>query len=230
MLPRVEGKPFEADCDTSFAARDAHGETKASRTTGIIARDSAGRRFQQQDTAPQDGDEKPEVCFDSESGGVILRLRPRLATIYDPVGNVCHWIDRANGTTMMSFPMTLDQSGQYGSDVPTMEIGGMSVPVPVGFVPQSGVSIIGQQVIEGMDCTGYRSTAGLKMEYWVADELQETILTRLDVDGKQITQRLYNIRRNEPDPQLFVIPALDQRPVSVGCRVVGFNDEDRGPR
>jgi|SRR5262249_13220797 len=129
MLPRVEGKPYEADCDSSFVTKNAQGETETRTVTGVIARDSAGRRFQQQNILPTGADQQLMVGFDDESGSIKLSHYPSFASIYDPVGGAWHWIDREAGTTLMSIPVTLDQSGQNGCGAPTMEIQGMSVPV-----------------------------------------------------------------------------------------------------
>ena len=68
---------------------------------------------------------------------------------------------------------------------------------------------IGQQQIEEFTCHGYISDQpeGDIIEYWVSEELQEVLLAKSISNDKESTLRLFDIRRVEPDSELFTVPA-----------------------
>jgi hypothetical protein len=80
---------------------------------------------------------------------------------------------------------------------------------------------IGQQMVEGVLCDGTRSVATIAPgaigndkpiqtvnERWYSPELKTTVRTvRTDPRTGDETFRLTNIRRGEPDPALFQVPA-----------------------
>jgi hypothetical protein len=85
--------------------------------------------------------------------------------------------------------------------------------VPIGrWVAQEGDTLLGEQMIEGMTCKGYRrELVAWAIELWIAEDLQETVLARILTERVDITFRLFNIRREEPDPHLLVVPPPDPR-------------------
>jgi hypothetical protein len=71
-----------------------------------------------------------------------------------------------------------------------------------------------------MRCKGYLrlDPRGREVEFWVADELQETVLARISSDGFEAGFRVHDIRREEPDPGLLAIPPHDK-----SDRIVDFH-------
>src|SRR5262245_33044304 len=195
MLPRVQGKPYEADCEWVLSTKHSSGEAATSITSGMVARDSAGRRLEQQEIIKSEGADEREVWT---------------ANIYDPVSQAIHYIDLRWCTTLMSLPLTTGLD-DHGIEVATVEIEGRSAQLTVDL-PQSADGKLGEQMIEGMNCTGYwRTVGGYKIEYWIAEELEATIRSRIIAGDRETTTRIYNILRSEPDPQLFVVPPPDPR-------------------
>lgn len=68
---------------------------------------------------------------------------------------------------------------------------------------------IGQQLIEGLNCHGYRSNqlGSGTIEYWVAEELQEVLLAKSTSGDEESILRLFSIRHIEPDSRMFTVPA-----------------------
>src|SRR5262249_53239396 len=136
----------------------------------------------------------------------------RIASIYDPVAQTWHVFDLQSGTTLMYSPITAGRD-ERDSEIPIVEIQGMSVPVTMWFGAESDDRIIGRLVIEGMECTGYsREVSGWKVERWIADDLEEAIRFQVITGDLEITIRVYDILRTEPDPELFAAPPVDKRP------------------
>jgi hypothetical protein len=144
-----------------------------------------------------------------DSRGRVLRQYELAAIIYDPVLEALHFVDLKAGTTLMSLPLTSDPF-TWG---PVIEVRGMSVPIGQ-WVAQEGDTLLGEQIIEGMTRNGHRRELGAKaIEFWIAEELQETVLARILAERVDLTFRLYNIRREEPDPRLLMVFPQDPRDV-----------------
>src|SRR5215469_7658147 len=143
MLPRVQEKPYEADCEWVLSTKDLSGETAKSRTSGMVARDSAGRRLEQQEVIRSEGADEREVWT---------------ASIYDPVSQALHYLDLRWGTTLMSLPLTAGLDDR-GIEVATIEIEGQPAQLTLDQ-PLSADGTLGEQVIEGMHCTGYWRKVG----------------------------------------------------------------------
>jgi hypothetical protein len=176
MIPRVEDKPYQARGEWLCKEKGTDGEAIARNSRSVVARDSSGRVIQRHELA---------------------------AIIYDPVQEALHFVDLEAGTTLMSLPLVGDPS----TCGPVIEVQGMSVPIG-RWVAQEGDTSLGEQrTIEGMTCKGYRRELGAKaIEFWIAEELQETVLARILAERVDLTFRLYNIRREEPDPRLLMVP------------------------
>ncbi|HWX43675.1 MAG TPA: hypothetical protein VN345_21225, partial [Blastocatellia bacterium] len=94
-----------------------------------------------------------------------------------------------------------------------IEVQGMSIPIG-RWAAQEGDRSLGEQMIEGMTCNGYRRELGTwAIEFWIAEDLQETVLALILTERVDGTFRLYNIRREEPDPRLLMVPPHDPRDV-----------------
>jgi len=196
MLSCVQEKPYEADCEWVYVNRLPSGEVVTSTTSGMVARDSSGRRLQQCEVIKSEGDAEREVWS---------------ANIYDPESQTLHFIDLRSGTTLGSLPLALGLD-HAGAEAPALDIDVKWTP-PRLDEPESTERMQGQQVIEGMLCTGYcRKAGGWEIEYWVADELEETLRYRVETGDLKATVRVFNILRSEPDPELFAIRPPGQRP------------------
>jgi len=216
MRVGVEGKPYEAECEWLVVKTVPDGQTVTTQT-GMVARDSSGRRAEHYDPMRAPGGQPfvvgPDNIYDpTQPLRIVDGELFRLASIYDPVAQNWHVFDLQSGTTLMYSPITAGRD-ERDSEIPIVEIQGMSVPVTMSFVPESDDRIIGRQVIEGMECTGYsREVSGWKMERWIADDLHEAIRSQVIAADLEITIRLYDILLEEPDPELFAAPPVDKRP------------------
>lgn len=217
MPAAVEAKPYEAECEWVVVEKRPDGRTLNTTRTGMVARDSSGRRAEHYDPIQPAGGQRSVVLPDNiYDPAQPLRIVDgelfRMANIYDPVALTWHVFDLQSGTTLIYLPITAGRD-ESGLEILSVEIQGMPVPLTMWFARQTGDSIIGRKVIEGMDCTGYyREVGGWKMELWIADDLQETIRLLVTAADLEITIRLYDIWRTEPDPQFFVAPSADRRP------------------
>ncbi|MFN2454092.1 MAG: ankyrin repeat domain-containing protein [Pyrinomonadaceae bacterium] len=92
-----------------------------------------------------------------------------------------------------------------------------SVPETLNLVDeaaplQSNLSIqdipIEQRQIEGLTCHGYQEKSeNVLVETWYSDELKEVLLKKHISENAEITLELFDIRRVEPDSNLFIIPS-----------------------
>jgi len=226
----IEGKPYQAEIEWLFVKKLPDGRIENTTRTGTVARDSRGRRAEHHYPFQPKGDQRrlivPDNIFDPAQPFRIVDVEPfRLASIYDPVARTWHVFEAQSGKTLMCLPITV-RTDKSGLEIPSVEIQGTSVPMSVlWFAPQTGDRIIGHKVIEGMDCSGYcREGNDWKIEFWVAEDLQETILIRLDHDGQEFIFRMHSIRRSEPDSQLFAAPSLDPQPDNVDIFLRPFNE------
>lgn len=181
MLPRVGGKPYEAEFERFSVTSLPGGQTSTGTKTGVVARDSSGRELEQERVQAETG----EYTFG-------------IARIYDPVGATDYIVDRQSKTILSAYHIS------HGIGM-TIDVGDIAIALPVGRVPEGGDST-GRQVIEGQPCPGYRhTTAAGTLEYWVSEELQAIILLRVVTKNCESTFRVYNISRREPDSGLFAI-------------------------
>lgn len=90
MLHRVPGKPYEAECEWLVVKKRPDGQTVNTAQTGMVARDSSGRRAEHHDPIGPPGGQPcvlaPDDIYDPAQplrivdGGLF-----RLASIYDRV-------------------------------------------------------------------------------------------------------------------------------------------------
>jgi hypothetical protein len=99
--------------------------------------------------------------------------------------------------------------------------GGNPPSLNVSSLPAPTTEDLGKQTIEGVECTGTRTTVTIAAgaigndqpiqivsERWYSADLQEVVLsTNSDPRMGKTTYRLTNISRNEPAPSLFQVPA-----------------------
>jgi uncharacterized protein len=67
---------------------------------------------------------------------------------------------------------------------------------------------LGVRELEGLVCHGHRDRLNdAVVEFWYSDELMEVVLEKRTTQDEDTTLRLFDIRRVEPDSELFKIPA-----------------------
>ena len=199
MIPTIKDTPYVGEFESHYRTTSACGEEVTGDVTGVIARDSSGRRVQQYNSNP--------------FGGLAPSV---IAIILDPVTQMLHVVDRESSTTLVSSPVP---TGFSTAPVPIDSVG---VTSPTLFRdPGPNDIFIGEEIIEGMRCRGYRRLGRClqEIEFWVADELQDSILTRISADGFELSFRVHDIRQREPNAELLAIPVLDERDVIIDCHL-----------
>ena len=192
MIPTIKDTPYVGEFEWHYRTTNAWGEEVTGDVKGVIARDSSGRSVQQYDSNP--------FC------GLVASV---MSIILDPVTQMLHVVDRESSTTVVSSSVPI---GLSSAPVP---IDGVGVTSPTLFGdPGPNDTFIGEEVIEGMNCRGYRRLGRriqeIEIEFWVADELQDTLLARVSAGGFESSFRVHNIRKTEPNPELLAIPVLEE--------------------
>jgi hypothetical protein len=188
MIPTIKDTPYLGEFECHYRKTFPSGEEITGDVTGVIARNSSGRRVQQ---------------YNSNPFGFVP---PLLAIILDPITQILHVVDRKSSTMLASSRVPTELS------TAPAPIDSQGITAPTLFRdPAPRDTFIGEEVIEGMKCRGYRRLGGRmqEIEFWVADELQDTILARISADGFESSFRVHDIRQGEPDPELFAIPSLE---------------------
>lgn len=181
----VKRLPFVAQFEavhTMYRGKNLASEEKAA---GFIYRGSAGRRRHEIRGGGTDSRASQLI--------MIIDLPSRKTTVLD-VGS----------KTAVTFT---DIGPQPGAEVPT-EGWAYRGMWSLGEAPE-------ERVIEGVACRkalpvpsaavgGMREAAG---EIWVSDEIKYSVLEHVTEPARKHRWRLFDIRRVEPPPSLFVIPA-----------------------
>ena len=193
MPPAVAGAPYSAEALTAITQ---NGETK--RVQEKVYRDSKGRT--RKETGPAG-----EVSISDPVSQTITTLDPRTHTARTaPAVFLRAGIDVPLATVAPG----LDPQRSGPSDSPIGITGRMILPGS----PQAGIEQLGTQVIEGVTAQGTRRTvtapAGrLVDETWYSPDLHVNVMTRHSDPQSETIYRLTNIKRAEPDPALFQVPA-----------------------
>jgi hypothetical protein len=178
---RVQGSPFEARyewIDIRKAGKDAGSMHTGA---GAIHRDSMGR-------------------LRVDRGGKSAMT----ARISDPVADVYWFLDVGRKrVTSSRRPSDLIQITEI-----TIQGQTYFCPPPDWQDTDPGDESIGQRVIEGVICDGFRrEETDRRIEYWASSELHQVVFEEIISDFSDCTCRVYDIRKQEPDPQMFVVPA-----------------------
>jgi hypothetical protein len=114
-------------------------------------------------------------------------VRARVVIIHDPIKQVGYLLD-------------IDNKSVFTMPLPSSE----SQPQSPIFTGEN----IGEKVFEEMRCRGYRRNDRERgdIEYWVSEDLLEVVLAKSIFKEEESTLRLFNIRRVEPDRNLFSVP------------------------
>jgi len=212
----ITGAPYCAEQHAQHFRTDANGAQHASGTEGVIhfCRDSRGRTYQDfhVDIVPSNLDPTPRPLY-------TFRVR-------DPVAGVQYIIDPQNHVAHR-FPLTIDtelpSGAARGGPAPqaNQQTAQRSSDSPDPKRPIITHVSLGTQIFEGEPAEGHRTVitypTGSRgndgpfsetQEQWISPYLKLPILIKitnpLSFDS---VIRLTKITRNEPDPNLFLIPS-----------------------
>lgn len=191
----VKNAPYTAEAVTETTQVLANGTRITNRTSASLARDSEGRT-------------RRELKLGAIGPFIPVNDGPPLVLINDPVQKEHIWVDDQEHLARRienpkNPPPPGDDEGREG------------------FVPDAKVEDLGTKMIEGVMAQGTRSTITIPIgqqgndqpmdivsERWYSPELQTVVLsTHSDPRQGDLVYRLTNLKRAEPDANLFRIPA-----------------------
>ncbi|MEO6393719.1 MAG: hypothetical protein ABIP75_17845 [Pyrinomonadaceae bacterium] len=190
----VKNAPYSAEAVTEMTQILANGTRISHKTTASVARDSQGRT-------------RRELNLESIGPFVVNDDGPPLVLINDPAAKSHYWLNADDRSARKIIEPKNPPPGRVdGRDE--------------GFA-QGKVENLGTQMIEGVSAEGIRSTitipAGeigndrpleIVSERWYSAELQTVVMSKhIDPRHGENVYRLTNLKRAEPDAELFRIPA-----------------------
>lgn len=190
--PHVEGVPYRAESVIEFVRNTKDENASVRRTTGLVARDAAGRTRREGAMGPE---EEPVVAIDDPVAGLHYVLFP----------------ERAEGRKFTK-PLRERRTGPMGER--------FHGPRDAGGAPAVKTESLGTQVIAGVEAEGTRDTITLPAgvhgnespvevvsERWYSAELKAVVRRRhRDARGER-TWTLTDITRGEPEASLFEVPS-----------------------
>jgi hypothetical protein len=211
----VKGAPYSAQAITEKTQNLADGNRIVRQNTASLYRDKDGRTRREQQ-------------FGALGFWVAEKDAPPTIFIHDPVAGVSYILDSKNQMAHKLMPKA-DRMKMHPPGGPEHAFGmKMQGPDRV-FRFQHGAKndvdqkteSLGKQMIEGVEAEGTRTTitipAGeignelpilIVSERWYSSELQIPVLTKnSDPRFGETTYRVINIRKEDPDPSLFQVPA-----------------------
>lgn len=194
----VRGVPFRADAISEMNQELRDGNRIEQRTTVTVARDGAGRIRREQSLPP--------------IGLVVLDSDVRMITISDPQRRTLYLIDPQRKTVSRSTAPTGPPPPPPGGREPTDR----RIPPP-----QISSEALGNRQILGFRAEGTRQTMTIPAgvfgnvgpirvvtERWYSPELKVVLeSSRTDPRLGDVTYRVTNLVRGEPDAALFAIPS-----------------------
>jgi len=143
-----------------------------------------------------------------------------LASIYDPVAGAIYTLEAATQTALRGvIPEQPDAGPAWGFGISFPANNGMPDQFPKGR-PDVKSESLGTRTIQGIDAQGTRITMTWSArssrirrdvvsvdERWISRELGMALVLKRSVGGSaSAVVQLENIRREEPDASLFVVP------------------------
>jgi len=213
------GLPYSADQVTDHTQTLANGTRTTDKQVVLLWRDSLGRTRT----------ERPVPGSNDSSGPTTIEIDDPIAGFHyvlDPSAKVVHRFPAHTGSPQPQLPAGLgttpvgtvvDSSGRQIGEISAGIV--LSPATPVAG-PRATSQDLGTQVIEGVSAQGTRTVttwpAGSRgndqpmtdtSESWYSQELKSTVLSKSASarNGETVT-KLTNIRRGEPDPNLFQLP------------------------
>jgi hypothetical protein len=192
LIPSLPNAPFSATVNTESVRLLPNGTHITLKNHRAIARDGAGRIFQERRLlVPEDGKHE----------SIVTQIE-----ISDPVAHELYICVPREGVCQVEF-----------FDAPSFEPPPVANPTPP---PQRAIGdLLGKQTVEGLETVGARETTvippgaigndspiDVQREYWYAPQLGINLISKLD-DPRVGTQNfeLSDVRLGEPDKKLFKI-------------------------
>lgn len=173
----VQGAPFQARYERIDLEKLPDGQVSQRIKAGVIYRDTYGRSRREINTKAS-----PEIT------------RSESIVIHDPIKQEVYFLEIEPKTfSTMSMPDAPIAGAELSNNI-------------LENLSKRG-QYIGQQLIEGFNCYGYRTNEleSGTTEYWVAKEIQDVLLAKYTNDNKISTMRLSDVRIAEPDGKLFSV-------------------------
>jgi hypothetical protein len=215
----IKDAPYAADVVNDHTQFLADGNRIAEHATGRVYRDKDGRVRREDDRAPG----SPSVSIIDPVAGYSYTLDTENHVAWrTPALNLFMKALEPGGRGERVVTFTAGERGQRGGPA-TVEITGGRIEMrrAGGGVEQHADEPLPARTIEGVAAQGHRVTttiaAGaigndlpivITSEEWFSPDLQVQVLTeRKDPRNGDSSYRLLNIRRVDPDPSLFQVPA-----------------------
>jgi hypothetical protein len=231
----LKGRPFSADTVTEFTQILGNGQRIYRNSTAAIYRDSEGRTRREQTIDAigpyaSSGPAQKTVFINDPVAGVSYIINP---VEHSATKTVVHEGSGVAGPGMVTWVAKSGDASQVHVTANKIVLDGVKTTSgePVGVVGGTAPRIVhetnvrteplGTQVIEGVTAEGKRTIetipAGsignetpieIVSERWYSEELGVVVKTvRNDPLSGQNVYQLKNIRRSEPSPDLFQVPA-----------------------
>jgi len=188
--PAGRGKPFRAEFEELHTRKSTN---EVLRQKGSVFQDGAGR-LRQDYSLPDPED---------------VSATKHITVIFDAVTLICYLIDQETKEVQKIDLGAVMRGQRAAGQAPGGNSTGCPLPAPAR--PQRTVEAIpGERIIEGLSCAGtvIRGPSGTTIERWVSSRIAGfPILEKKDTDDLEIVFRLFNIKLEDPDPELFVPPA-----------------------
>jgi len=195
FIPPLANAPFTATVNTEWTRHLENGTTVTTKNHRAIARDSAGRIFEERRYLAPDGDQHQtsirQLEFSDPSSHELY--------ICDPAGHVCELRDYLRSRSMV--PAAAGESDTRANGVKREDLG--------------------HDVIGGLDTIGTRETTtiapstigndrplAIVKEFWYSPQLGvNLVVNRVDPRSGTENFRVTDINLGEPDPKLFERPS-----------------------
>lgn len=189
VLP-VPGAPLAVEIVEERTTKLPDGTSKTEVLTSKVYRDGAGRMRTETEAPAASGESEPIVHIFNQPDGFMAIL-----------------LTREKGGGRVQFSQKQQSEGGFGFSNPSPLTG-------VTGKKTSKTESLGKQIIEGVEFEGTRSTTtvydqpsiiGIE-ESWAASKLGLFGKLRISDANLEITARIRNVDRHDPDPELFKIP------------------------
>ncbi len=191
----VTGQPYSADVTNAMQQTLMDGNTISRTTSGHVSRDSQGRTYSQ---------ETIEGGPWAQAGSIAITF------IADPVAGYTYVLNPAKKIAMRR-ALKPRNGGREGMRPPFEgDAKDSRVETDLGQQTIGGINAIGKSVTRTIPAGTIGNSQPIveKSEVWTAPDLQVVVRsTHNDPRWGQSTYTLTNVRRGEPSPALFQVPA-----------------------
>lgn len=188
FIPNLPNAPFTATVNTEWVRTLGDGSRITLVNHRLIARDSAGRVFQERRRLVPPNSPQPSPLTETDITDPVLKLQ----YVCDATGKTCEVRPRAFWVTPATRPPVADDSSEN-----------------LGVQTIAGVEVVGarQTVVIPPGAIGNDSPIKTTREYWFSPKLGFNLISQRD-DPRAGTQRfeVSDLTLSEPDAKLFSLP------------------------